>query len=253
MTAPSDITAVILAGGFGTRLREITQDRCPKPMVPVPVAGGAAPFLEFVLAHFAREGVRDVILCIGHLGAQIVRHFGDGSQFGLHIRYDDAGDADTGARVASAARMLEREDMLVACGDVYFPLDLAAFLDGFAAHPGWLAGLAGVADAPADSANMVLDGAGRVVAHGDIAGVPGRRALETGVLALRKPALAEGHSGPEFSLTHHLFPALVRQGRIGGMIAEAPFFDIGTPDGYHRFCAFAAGGHAAPVARRGDA
>ena len=72
--------AVILAGGFGTRLRSAVPD-LPKAMAPV----AGKPFLEILLAHLDKKGIRHVILSVGYLAEIIESHFGD-SFASLHIR-----------------------------------------------------------------------------------------------------------------------------------------------------------------------
>src|SRR5580704_6210409 len=74
--------AVILAGGKGTRLRPFTTS-IPKPLVPI----GDMPILEVVLRQLKHYGFTDVILAVNHLAEIIMAVFGDGSKFGLRIRY----------------------------------------------------------------------------------------------------------------------------------------------------------------------
>ena len=74
--------AAILAGGLATRLGELTKHQ-PKSMLPIM----GKSFLEYQLALLASEGIGNVVLCIGHLGEQIVETFGTGKEFGLNIEY----------------------------------------------------------------------------------------------------------------------------------------------------------------------
>jgi NDP-sugar pyrophosphorylase family protein len=78
----SDVRAVILAGGKGTRLRPFTAV-FPKPLVPL----GNKPVLEILLRQLQSNGLRDVTICIGYLGELIRAVCGDGSRFGLRIDY----------------------------------------------------------------------------------------------------------------------------------------------------------------------
>lgn len=74
--------AVILAGGKGTRLAPYTKI-LPKPLMPV----GEMPILEVIVRQLARAGVGEIVLTVGHLAELLRAFFGDGSHFGLKIRY----------------------------------------------------------------------------------------------------------------------------------------------------------------------
>lgn len=87
--------AAILCGGRGSRLRPIT-DKIPKPMVPV----NGVPFLEYLLVQLRDNGIREVILMTGYLGAKIQEYFGDGSALQLRLRYSHGPvEWDTGRRL----------------------------------------------------------------------------------------------------------------------------------------------------------
>ncbi len=238
---------VVLAGGLGTRLRPITRDRYPKPMAPVPCGGAQHPFLDYVLAHYRSQGVADVVLCVGHLARQITDHFGDGSRFGLRIRYDEAEPADTGRRVANALRLVETPAFLIVCGDTYLPLDVAAFLAAFDAHPDWMAQIAAVPPGPDRPANLADDRARNVTAYDRAGMAAGGTAVDGGTLAARPAAFAGLPEREDLSLTADLYPRLIARRALGCVDAGAVFHHIGTPQGYRRFCDFAAGGGAAPL------
>lgn len=73
---------IIMAGGKGVRLRPYTEN-CPKPLLPV----GDKPILQHIIERAASEGFTNFLIAIHYLGEMIVDHFGDGSQFGVSIRY----------------------------------------------------------------------------------------------------------------------------------------------------------------------
>ncbi len=79
--------AAMLAGGLRTRPGQTT-DRVPKAMAPV----NGKPFLDYELGLLASRGVDDIVLCVGYRGEMIRGHFGDGSGFGVRIRYSSEGD-----------------------------------------------------------------------------------------------------------------------------------------------------------------
>jgi len=74
--------ALILAGGKGTRLRPITYE-IPKPMVPIQ----GRPLIEHTINLLRKYDVRDITISIGYLGEKVKEYFGDGSKFGVKIRY----------------------------------------------------------------------------------------------------------------------------------------------------------------------
>ena len=207
------------------------------------------PFLEFPLAHLRSQGITEIVICIGHLGEYIQQYFGDGSQLGLHISYDDAGSVLTGSRVKSAIETTTAAEALVVCGDVYHPLDLRAFMASFQQQRHWSLQLAVQRVTDNGFANIVMD-QDKSISRYESAGIqePGA-VLETGVLALRRHALTTISANANISLTDHLYPPQICQGTIGGFITDAGFFDIGTPQGYARFCDYARRGGPVPISR----
>jgi MurNAc alpha-1-phosphate uridylyltransferase len=112
--------SVILAGGLGTRLYPITHE-IPKALVPI----RGKPFAAYQLAWLARQGVRDIVYCIGHKGEQIVDVVGDGSAWGLRVRYVSEGDDLKGT--AGALRLALdtthlNDAFFVLYGDSFLPI-----------------------------------------------------------------------------------------------------------------------------------
>lgn len=244
-------SAVILAGGLGTRLRSITHDRWPKPMCPFEWRGQAHPFLEFPLAHLRGSGIRRIVMCIGHLGQQIRDHFGDGRRFGLDIVYDDAGSAETATRLQRALALLGAEHCLMLCGDVYCPLDLKRFMASFDARADCL--LQAAVQPGAADANLAWGDDGRALAYADglaAAPEPGARiGRELGVLAVRRAAFDGHHISANLSLTADIYPGLLARRTLGIFEVDAgtPYIDIGTPAGHEQFRAYVAAGGAEPL------
>ena len=120
--------AVILAGGLGTRLRPLTKT-VPKPMVPV----GGTPYLEYQLRLLREQAITDIVLLTGYLGEQIEEHFGDGSRFGLSIRYSrEDSPLGTGGALRIAKPLLA-DSFLVIYGDSYLPIQYGDVLTTLAA------------------------------------------------------------------------------------------------------------------------
>ncbi len=119
--------AVILAGGLGTRLRPLTH-RVPKPMIMV----HGKPFLEYQIELLRGHGVVSIVLCVGHLGHIVKDHFGDGSRFGVDIRYSEEGQRLLGtAGALKRAEPLLQNEFFVIYGDSYLLLDYPAVMAFF--------------------------------------------------------------------------------------------------------------------------
>ena len=115
-------SAVIMAGGFGTRLHPLTEET-PKSMLPV----GDRPLLEIMIEQLRNVGVGRVHLATHHQSEKISGHFGDGSEFGIDIAYVDE---ERPLGTAGALGLMEppTETMLVVNGDILTDLDFRAFM-----------------------------------------------------------------------------------------------------------------------------
>ncbi|MFN0205154.1 MAG: sugar phosphate nucleotidyltransferase [Planctomycetota bacterium] len=114
---PSDAMGVILAAGKGTRIQPFS-DRYPKPILPI----AGKPLMVYQLEALREIGVKDIIVVIGHLGFEVVRALGDGSQFGVKIKYVEQG-ATLG--IAHAVSRLEQKvdrPFFLFLGDIYFEM-----------------------------------------------------------------------------------------------------------------------------------
>jgi len=111
---------MILAAGRGERMRPLT-DVTPKPLL---LAGGR-PLIVWHLERLAASGFRDVVINHAHLGTQIEAALGDGSRFGLHIRYspEPPGALETAGGIARALPLLGNEPFLVVNGDIWCDWD----------------------------------------------------------------------------------------------------------------------------------
>ncbi len=112
--------AFILAAGRGERMRPLT-DHTPKPLL----CAGGKPLIVWHLERLAASGFRDVVINHAHLGEQIVAALGDGSRFGLNIRYspEPPGALETAGGIANALPLLGSEPFLVVNGDVWCDWD----------------------------------------------------------------------------------------------------------------------------------
>ena len=116
--------AVIMAGGKGTRLAQLTKNEIPKPMVEL----AGKPLLQWQMERLKENGITDVILVIG-LGGVIREYFGDGSQFGMSIRYyEEKEPLGTAGSFYYLKEMVSGEDFLMMSGDLMFDIDFERML-----------------------------------------------------------------------------------------------------------------------------
>ena len=221
-----DATAVILAGGLGTRLRSVVADR---PKVLAPVAG--RPFLAFLLDQVHSAGIRRVVLCTGHLGDQIRESFGS-SYRDVALEYSQEPEPlGTGGALRHALPLLGSAAFLVLNGDSYCDVDLRRVWECHHLRPSH-ATLVVVPVADASRFGRVdLDAHGRIVAFHEKSARPGPGRVNGGIYVLRPEPLARIPEGGAASLEREVFPFLAQSG-LYGFAAEGRFIDIGTPESF---------------------
>jgi mannose-1-phosphate guanylyltransferase len=111
--------AVILAGGFGKRLKPLTNDR-PKPMIEVL----GVPILEWQVDWLHRHDINELVICVGYLREAVLNHFGSGKRYGVRIGYSvEEEPLGTGGALKNAASLLSGEKFFAMNGDILTDLD----------------------------------------------------------------------------------------------------------------------------------
>lgn len=126
------LQAVIMAGGFGTRLRPLTED-LPKPMLPM----GDRPLMEYTVEQLRRAGIRQVNITTHYMPEKIIEHFGDGHDFGIEVNYV-AEDRPLGTAGALGLIQPPQEPLLVINGDILTQVDFRAMLTYHQEHQAML-------------------------------------------------------------------------------------------------------------------
>lgn len=117
--------AVIQAGGKGTRLRDITKDEIPKPMIPIL----GKPLLEWQIEKCKENGITEIILIVGHLGNRIKEYFGDGTAWDVSVSYvEEKEPLGTAGAFFYLKDMVGTEDFLMVYGDVFWDIDVDRML-----------------------------------------------------------------------------------------------------------------------------
>ncbi len=115
-------SALLLAGGLGTRLRPITND-IPKVMAPVQ----GKPILEYNIALLKKHGVKNIVIVVGHKREKIIEHFGSGEKFGVKINYTGIETESKGtAHAISISKKFLKGRFFAFNGDNLSDVDLSA-------------------------------------------------------------------------------------------------------------------------------
>jgi NDP-sugar pyrophosphorylase family protein len=201
------------------------------PKVLLEVAG--RPFVEWQLEGLAACGVRDVVMCVAHLGDQIRAHVGDGSRFGVRVAWSDEGPRllKTAGAVRNALPALE-PTFLVTYGDSYLPFDYAEPLRVLAAHEDCDGVMAVFANAGRwDASNVIVDDAREWVVRYEKGTVdPAFDHIDYGAMAFRREIVAALPAGQAVGL-EVLQHELAQRKRLRACVARARFFEIGSPEG----------------------
>jgi D-glycero-alpha-D-manno-heptose 1-phosphate guanylyltransferase len=225
-------SAIILAGGLGTRLRSAVPD-LPKPMAPV----AGRPFLAHLMDHWIAQGVRHFVLSVGYRHEAISGHFGRryrGATLDYAIEPSPMGTG--GALLLAAALVPHDEPALLLNGDTYFDVRLAALTaHAKRCQAQWCFALFRNTD-PARYMGVGLADDGRITALRS----PTAPLANGGVYLFDPRALRDltHEPGRVVSLENDLFPQLFQQGqRFAGLECPGEFIDIGVPHDYHRAAA----------------
>ena len=225
----------ILAGGLATRLRVVAPD-VPKALVEVAGKPFAVHQVELLEAH----GLRDIVFCIGHLGRTIEETLGDGSRWGVRIRYayDGAIRRGTGGALRHALGQLG-DAFLVLYGDSYLDCDYQAVARSFQASG--RSGLMTVCrnDNRWDRSNVQFEN-GRIIAYDKQQTTPEMRHIDYGLGAFKASALAAYDEDTAFDLVA-VYQTLLDGDDLAGFEVSGRFYEIGSPAGLEETRAYLAG------------
>jgi NDP-sugar pyrophosphorylase family protein len=222
-----DIPVAILAGGLATRLRPLT-DTIPKVLLPV----AGKPFLAHQLELLRQQGIKRVVLCVGHLGELIRCEYRDGHAFGLGIHIDYSFDGPvllgTGGALRQALPLLG-EEFFVLYGDSYLPVAYAPIADFFE-QSGKL-GLMTVYrnEGRYDTSNVIFSD-GRIIMYDKRQQMPEMQHIDYGLSLFRAAAFADWPANQPFDLAD-VMRRLVLRGQMAGYQVAERFYEIGSHTG----------------------
>lgn len=214
---------VVLAGGKGTRLAPYTTV-LPKPLMPV----GDMPVLEILLRRLAAADLRTVHLAVGHLAELIEAYFGDGSRFGVDLRYVREHEP-LGTAGPLAAIETESERVLVTNGDLLTALDFRELLSAHEASGAPATVAVHSRDVPIDFGVAQLDG-GRIVGFDEKPTLTYH--VSMGVYVFERAVVQLVPAGERFDFPDLLQVLFDRGLAVNAHVSAAFWLDIGRHDDY---------------------
>lgn len=225
--------AILLAGGLGTRLRSVVSDR-PKPMALIE----GKPFMEYVVHELSRYGIRDIVFAVGYKGTMVEEFFGDGKAFGITASYAYEEELlGTAGAIKNAGKQIYEDWFFVLNADTFYQLDYRRLME--------------VRDRRSLDFALVLRQVPDVSRYGRAVLVqdmlvefnekttrPAPGTINGGVYLMKRELLAEIPEG-KVSLENEMIPkwmGMEKAGRrLGGIVNDGYFIDIGVPEDYYHF------------------
>lgn len=228
---PGISRALILAGGRGQALRPFTYE-LPKGLLPV----GGKPLLEHSVALLRQSGIRDLVISVGSLGAKIKEHFGDGTKFGVQIRYLEQGEAENGTAqpVRQARKFFGSESFVCYYGDVLADIDLGDLAEFHLSHKG-IAAVALTSVAKVSDWGVVALRGAKILRFQEkpASGQTHSHVINAGIYIF-DPEIFNVITPKDRSLEADVFPRLAVTGRFFGFPFDGKWFDVGTPEIYEQ-------------------
>ncbi len=229
--------AILIAGGKGTRLRPLTY-RCPKPLLPLV----DRPFLVWMIERCRAAGIVDILVNVGYLGQQIEQALGDGSAWGVRLRYLwETEPLDTAGAILLAKPWFSGEPLVVFNADILTDLDLRQLMAFHRQHGGQgTLTLTRVADIMPFGL-VECDRTGRVQAFREkptpeqaaqylAAGI---NTINAGTYVLEPAVFDPYPAGQPLSFERVVFPEMLTRGlAVHGFVWEGHWLDVGTPAKY---------------------
>lgn len=223
--------AVVLVGGFGTRLRPLTFTT-PKPMLPV----GHRPIIENLVTMLARAGVDEVVLALGFKPQPFLDAFPDGRCAGVSLHYAvEPEPLDTGGAIRFAAEHAGvDETFVVVNGDVLTDLDLGRLITRHRDTGAEATIHLTPVDDPSAYGVVELDDTGRVIRFVEkpAPGTAPSNLINAGTYVFEPSVLSRIPSGRRVSIERETFPTLVDEGGLFAMSTDDYWIDTGRPDTY---------------------
>jgi D-glycero-alpha-D-manno-heptose 1-phosphate guanylyltransferase len=224
----ADMTAVILAGGLGTRLLSVVSDR-PKVLAQI----GNRPFVTFLLDQLVAAKTKEVVLCTGYMADQIPEKLGDTYKSLKIICSWESEPLGTGGALRRALPHLKSDPVLVMNGDSFVDDDLTVYVKWFFKQNRQASLLLVKVPNTSRYGKVLFTRDGRLSAFEEKGSDTGPGWINAGIYIMKKSLVASMPAGIAFSLEREFFPRLLNK-RLYGFCSNGRFIDIGTPQSLRR-------------------
>lgn len=223
--------AILLAGGLGTRLRSVVQDR-PKPMALIE----GRPFMEYVTDELVRCGITDIIFAVGYKGSMVEEHFKDGRSFGFRASYAyEETLLGTAGAIKNAGRLVKGNRFYVLNADTFYKIDYSRLARQQDAQGLDMALVLREVPDVSRYGRAVLDREGWLTAFNEKTQDPVPGTINGGIYLMTRSLLEDIPEG-KVSLENDMIPRWLREERaLGGFVNDGYFIDIGIPEAYYQF------------------
>ena len=228
MTDLNNITAIILAGGIGSRLKTVVSDR---QKVVAQING--KPFLSILLSQIEKFGINKAVICTGHMSEtvdEVVKNYDGLVNVSCSLESEPLG---TGGAIKNALPLVKTDYFLLMNGDSFLDLDSEKFFESVADSKTVMA-LAKVDDVSRYGA-VVMGEDNKIISFSEKGEYSGVGLINAGISLINKD-LFEKHC-PEklkFSVEKEVFPSLVEANELSGFAQCGTFIDIGIPEAYQK-------------------
>jgi NDP-sugar pyrophosphorylase family protein len=213
---------VILAGGLATRLYPATKT-LPKSLIEI----AGKPFIHHQLALLREKGITQVVLCVGHFGEMIEKYVGDGSPWGLEVRYSYDGNVllGTGGAVKKALSLLP-DTFFILYGDSYLDIDYHGVIKCFYEEGLPVLMTIYCNQNAFDLSNILMKG-GRILKYDKKSRDPAMKYIDYGFIVLRKKVFFQYPANEPFDLSLVL-ARMADYRQVAAFEVEQRFYEIGS-------------------------
>ena len=228
MLGLQDCDAIILCGGLGTRFREVMDDR-PKGLAPV----AGKPILELLVDDLVSQGIKRIILCVGHLRGHIIDYFKDRNDVEILFSIEET-PLGTGGALKNAKGLIRSDHFLVLNGDSLCETYYGSLFNYHQEKGSFVTIVVSPVEESIDYGNVVLDAYGQILSFQEKVSTQVPALISAGIYLLNTEALSQMKCTYPLSIEQDFFPLIVHERPCFGFQISSQVLDIGTPERYKK-------------------